>query len=86
MTRWTLGASDIMFTHPYVFAHPTDHTDQHQTARLLSAFFRSGQVLETFRGQGVYQPAVDVAIELLNRGAWVRPYLAAPFPTRSLIP
>ncbi|KAJ7162548.1 acyltransferase-domain-containing protein [Mycena crocata] len=52
--RWTLGASDVMFTNP-----------------VFSAFFRSGQVLETFRGNGIYQPSVDVAIEKLNRGNWV---------------
>lgn len=38
---------------------------------LFSEFFRKGQVLETFRGQGVFQPAVDAAIRQLNDGAWV---------------
>ncbi|KAL0949157.1 hypothetical protein HGRIS_009238 [Hohenbuehelia grisea] len=42
------------------------------TNPLFSAFFRQGQVLETFRGRGIYQPAVDTAIEKLNGGAWVR--------------
>ncbi|OCH85080.1 acyltransferase-domain-containing protein [Obba rivulosa] len=54
LTRWTLGASDIMFTNP-----------------VFSEFFRQGQVLETFRGDGIYQPAVDTAIEKLNAGAWI---------------
>jgi len=45
---------------------------------VLSAFFRQGQVLETFRGKGVYQPAVDVAIEKLDQGGWV----CATFPSR----
>ncbi|KAI9461407.1 acyltransferase-domain-containing protein [Russula earlei] len=53
-TRWTLGASDIIFTNP-----------------VFSAFFRKGQVVETFRGAGVYQPAVDAAIEKLRSGAWL---------------
>ncbi|KAF9268218.1 hypothetical protein L218DRAFT_918649 [Marasmius fiardii PR-910] len=53
-TRWTLGASDIMFTNP-----------------VFSAFFRKGQVIETFRGKGIYQPAVETAIEKLNRGDWI---------------
>ncbi|KIK65594.1 hypothetical protein GYMLUDRAFT_158981 [Collybiopsis luxurians FD-317 M1] len=53
-TRWTLGASDIMFTNP-----------------VFSTFFRWGQVLETFRGKGIYQPSVDTAIEKLNRGDWI---------------
>ncbi|KAI9437910.1 acyltransferase-domain-containing protein [Lactarius psammicola] len=54
MTRWTLGASEIVFTNP-----------------VFSAFFRKGQVLETFRGAGVYQPAIDTAIEKLRAGAWI---------------
>lgn len=54
MTRWTLGASDIMFTNP-----------------IFSEFFRKGQVIETFRGNGVFQPAIDLAIKKLNSGAWI---------------
>jgi monolysocardiolipin acyltransferase len=38
---------------------------------IFSAFFRKGQVLETFRGNGVFQPAVDTAIAKLNKGDWV---------------
>lgn len=38
---------------------------------VFSAFFRKGQVLETFRGKGIYQTAVDKAIENLNQGEWV---------------
>ncbi|KAJ7507436.1 acyltransferase-domain-containing protein [Mycena galericulata] len=53
-TRFTLGASDIMFTNP-----------------VFSAFFRRGQVLETFRGNGIYQPSVNEAIDKLNRGNWI---------------
>ncbi|CAE7129082.1 unnamed protein product [Rhizoctonia solani] len=52
--RWTLGASDIMFTNP-----------------LYRWFFRNGQVIETVRGVGVHQPAVDIAVAKLNSGAWV---------------
>jgi len=39
--------------------------------RVLSSFFRHGQVLETFRGKGIYQPAVDVVIQKLDQGEWV---------------
>ncbi|KAG6877845.1 hypothetical protein C0993_003218 [Termitomyces sp. T159_Od127] len=46
-TRWTLGASDVMFTNPH------------------------GQIIETFRGKGIYQPAVDTAIQKLDQGGWV---------------
>ncbi|KAF8674600.1 Acyltransferase protein [Rhizoctonia solani] len=52
--RWTLGASDIMFTNP-----------------VYNWFFRNGQVIETVRGAGVHQPAVDIAVDRLNSGAWV---------------
>ncbi|KAH8105289.1 acyltransferase-domain-containing protein [Cristinia sonorae] len=41
------------------------------TNPIFSYFFRNGQVLETFRGNGIFQPAVDSAIEKLNRGDWI---------------
>ncbi|KAL1409702.1 Lyso-phosphatidylcholine acyltransferase [Vanrija albida] len=53
-TRWTLGASDIMFT-----SAPT------------AKFFTAGQVIETVRGGGIYQKAVDTAIQRVEEGAWV---------------
>ncbi|EIW69692.1 hypothetical protein TREMEDRAFT_68819 [Tremella mesenterica DSM 1558] len=53
-TRWTLGASDIMFTNSF-----------------FSKFFTLGQVIETYRGGGVFQPAVDQAVKLLQSGEWV---------------
>lgn len=52
--RWTLGASDIMFTNP-----------------VMSRFFELGQVISTVRGQGIYQPAVDLAIRRVEEGGWV---------------
>lgn len=53
-TRWTLGASDIMFTNAFN-AH----------------IFRNGQVLPTDRGRGIFQPALDHSIDLLENGGWV---------------
>ncbi|KAH8109090.1 acyltransferase-domain-containing protein [Phellopilus nigrolimitatus] len=41
------------------------------TNPVFSAFFRKGQVLETMRGKGIYQPAVDSTIDKLNSGDWV---------------
>lgn len=41
------------------------------THSVFSAFFRNGQVLETTRGNGVFQPAIDSAIEKLNKGDWI---------------
>jgi monolysocardiolipin acyltransferase len=80
-TRWTLGASDIMFTNPYVnkvsyilsFPELSCLPDS-----AFSAFFRAGQVLETFRGRGIYQPAVDTAIEKLDQGQWVCSQILRP--------
>ncbi|OBZ72760.1 putative lysophosphatidylcholine acyltransferase [Grifola frondosa] len=42
-----------------------------QTHSVLSTFFRNGRVLETFRGHGIFQPAIDTAIKNLNEGAWI---------------
>ncbi|KAL7423930.1 Lyso-phosphatidylcholine acyltransferase [Cryptotrichosporon argae] len=53
-TRWTLGASDIMFTNP-----------------LFARFFTLGQVIETHRGGGIFQPAVDEAVKRLQDGGWI---------------
>ena len=52
--RWTLGASDIMFTNP-----------------LFSRFFRNGQCIETVRGAGIYQRAIDESIQKLDQGDWI---------------
>ncbi|GLB33482.1 putative acyltransferase-domain-containing protein [Lyophyllum shimeji] len=44
------------------------------TNPVFATFFRLGQTLETFRGKGVHQPAVDIAIQKLNQGDWVHLY------------
>lgn len=55
------------------------------SCRLLSGFFRAGQVIETFRGKGVYQLAVEEAIQKLNNARWVStPRAPACLPTRLL--
>ncbi|KAI1789890.1 acyltransferase-domain-containing protein [Ganoderma leucocontextum] len=41
------------------------------TNPVFSTFFRYGQVIETFRGDGIFQPAIDDAIQKLNCGEWV---------------
>ncbi|CAO1621359.1 unnamed protein product [Parajaminaea phylloscopi] len=53
-TRWTLGASDVLFTNPF-----------------FSKGFERGQVISTDRGRGIFQPALDTAIEKLELGQWV---------------
>lgn len=52
---------------------------------VFSAFFRKGQVLETFRGNGVYQESVDTAIKKLNEGLWVRLLFYFMEPRSSLL-
>lgn len=53
-SRWTLGASDILFTNAF-----------------LGKFFNLGQVIETHRGGGIFQPAVDEAVKLVQSGEWI---------------
>ena len=38
---------------------------------VFSAFFRNGKVIETGRGDGISQAAVDFTIERLDEGEWV---------------
>ena len=38
----------------------------------FSKFFAAGQVVETERGAGVFQPAIDESIRRLQEGEWVR--------------
>jgi hypothetical protein len=40
--------------------------------RIFSKFFTLGQVIETIRGGGIFQPAIDEAIKKLQAGDWVR--------------
>ncbi|GJJ14264.1 hypothetical protein Clacol_008528 [Clathrus columnatus] len=54
-----LPTSHILRARPYAFK------------RFFSEFFRQGQVLETVRGGGINQPAIDRSIELLNAGEWI---------------
>ncbi|KAF5322909.1 hypothetical protein D9619_001050 [Psilocybe cf. subviscida] len=44
------------------------------TNPIFSAFFRLGQTLETFRGKGIYQEAVNTAIQKIDDGHWVHLY------------
>ncbi|TFK43269.1 acyltransferase-domain-containing protein [Crucibulum laeve] len=44
------------------------------TNPVFSTFFHLGQTLETFRGNGIHQPALDTAIEKVNQGNWVHLY------------
>lgn len=39
--------------------------------RLDTWFFTKGQIIETFRGKGIYQKAIDTARSKLDGGNWV---------------
>jgi monolysocardiolipin acyltransferase len=41
------------------------------TNSFLSRFFTLGQVIETHRGGGIFQPAIDQAVKRLQEGNWV---------------
>ncbi|MBW0487838.1 hypothetical protein O181_027553 [Austropuccinia psidii MF-1] len=41
------------------------------TNRFISPFFSNGQVIRTVRGNGIFQPAIDQAINKLDRSQWV---------------
>jgi monolysocardiolipin acyltransferase len=42
------------------------------TNPVFSKFFTSGQVINTERGGGIFQPAIDEAVKRLQDGEWVR--------------
>lgn len=41
------------------------------TKRLHAKLFSLGQVIETLRGKGIFQPALDQAVKLVSAGEWV---------------
>jgi monolysocardiolipin acyltransferase len=41
------------------------------SSRFTSWFFSLGQVMPVIRGEGIYQTAVNKAIEELNKGSWI---------------
>jgi monolysocardiolipin acyltransferase len=48
------------------------HSSEFAPESIFSTFFSLGQTIETFRGKGIYQAAVDIAIQKVNLGSWVR--------------
>lgn len=56
------------------------------TNKLFSRFFNNGQVIDTIRGGGIFQPGVDKAIKLLEDGEWVCPSLGARLSSDSYLP
>ena len=73
----------LLSVEPSSFMVPSNASPQKNknACSVFSAFFRKGQVIETFRGAGIYQPAVDLAIERLRAGAWV----CVPFLSQSFV-
>ncbi|KAI9297924.1 Phospholipid/glycerol acyltransferase, partial [Neoconidiobolus thromboides FSU 785] len=41
---------------------------------VYNTFFEAGQIIPTVRGDGIYQPAIEASIKLLNDGKWVNIY------------
>ncbi|PLW06635.1 hypothetical protein PCASD_24149 [Puccinia coronata f. sp. avenae] len=41
------------------------------TNRWIAPLFQNGQVIKTVRGDGIYQPAMDLALEKLNHAQWL---------------
>jgi monolysocardiolipin acyltransferase len=70
-SRWTLGARDILFTRPFGTIHRGNLPNFSRLYRSHAALFRNGKVIDTIRGVGVYQEAVDLAIQRLDAGDWV---------------
>lgn len=68
--RWSLGSADICFTNKSERSSSPYTSNKH---RLRSSFFSLGQTLPTYRhGVGVFQEALDDAIQLLAHGnAWL---------------
>jgi len=64
----------ILPTSHYLFRKPMRWTlgasDICFATPLRSAFFTQGQVIETVRGGGIKQAAVDRSVELLDKGQW----------------
>ena len=48
------------------------------TNPVFSKFFELGQVINTERGGGMFQPAVDEAVQRLQDGEWVSRPLSPP--------
>lgn len=77
-TRWTLGASDIVFTNMYVDCRASRQAANAKTLRQFPLdrprrfFFKAGQVIETYRSSaapdkaGIYQVAIDEAIRKVS--------------------
>lgn len=59
------------YMNPHTIRWALGASDIMFTNPVFSAFFRNGQVIETFRGEGIFQPALDAAIDKLNQGHWV---------------
>ncbi|KAE8222219.1 hypothetical protein CF319_g4546 [Tilletia indica] len=72
------GRSQQEFRSPFVSLDPANNarwtlaaSDIVYINAALRSFFNTGQVLETFRGGSPFQPALDSAIDQLDRSRWV---------------
>jgi len=56
------------------------------TNSVFSAFFRNAKVIETARGDGITQAAVDFAIERLDEGEWLHIFPQGYVRQKRLVP
>ena len=67
--RWTLGADEILFqSNPKLRFSTPIHA---LFWRLSSAFFHAGKVLPIIRGNGLHQPGILLAEQVLKEGDWL---------------
>ncbi|GAA5873216.1 hypothetical protein JCM3774_000085 [Rhodotorula dairenensis] len=59
------------FLNPKALRWTLGASDMMFNGKLDSWFFTKGQVIETLRGRGIYQKALDVATKKLDEGNWV---------------
>lgn len=65
----------VLKTNPFCpFLSSTTHhlcSPPSTSTRTIGAFFQCGQVVPIIRGNGIFQPAVNESIRLLQQGKWV---------------
>ena len=73
LCRWSLGAKEVSlflcltnFCLNLVYQKKVCHTN-----KFWSKFFCYGQVIPVIRGNGIYQKAMDFALQELRKGCWL---------------
>ncbi|KAG0099570.1 hypothetical protein BGZ93_006959 [Podila epicladia] len=71
--RYALGAQELCYPNKVIgVLQLFNNTFPHYLpSRTIGAFFQCGQVVPIVRGNGIFQPAVNESIRLLQQGKWV---------------